>query len=311
MAIKVIELDGRKWGDNATGGSVVRRFRITGLAVGFTPAWNYDGLPKVGDKHPSLSGFVVTSRDFEEGKGKDKETVTVTVNYSPETSEASGTEPGAAVCQVDEWGWDNSTDEKELTAGVDGTPVLNSAGDPFESVPSVPVPAPVFTKVMKFKERQSGAMGYNCKVNQAAVTIGDMACPAATLLCTVAEKRLIGDPVWKYQYTVQLKFKSNPVKLGGDNAATDIGWDVAITDAGIRAKTPTGEGEKVMLIRVPDPETRTPCLVTSPALLDGNGHVRSETANDEIFNFRFQAHERASFPDWFYSEPTFTEEGLT
>ena len=86
MAVVVKELDGRKWGDNATGGSIVRRFLITGLAVGFSPAWNYTGLPKVGDSHPSLKGYVVTSRDFEEGKGKDKETITVTVNTSSTSS---------------------------------------------------------------------------------------------------------------------------------------------------------------------------------------------------------------------------------
>lgn len=311
MAVEVKELDGRKWGDNATGGSAVRRFLIKGLAVGFTPAWNYTGLPKVGDAHPSMDGFIVASRDFEEGKGKDKETVTVTVNYSPKTSETSGTGSDAVTCQVDEWGWDNSTDEKELTEGVDGTPVLNSAGDPFESVPNVQVPAPIFTKVMKFKARQSGAMAYNCKVNGSAVTIGGMSCPIATLLCTVAEKRMIGDPVWKYQYTIQLKFKSNPVKVGGDGTATDIGWDVAITDAGMRAKTSVGDGEEIRLIRRIDKETGKLCTVTSPALLNGNGYVRSETANDEIYNFRFKAHERASFPNWFYSEPTLVEEGLT
>ena len=311
MAVEVKELDGRKWGDNANGGSVVRRFLITGLAVGFTPAWNYTGLPKVGDAHPSLSGYFVASRDFEEGKGKDKQTVTVAVNYSPVTSESSGSGADAVSCQVEEWGWDGSTDEKELTEGVDGTPVLNSAGDPFESVPNIPVPAPVFTKVMKFKARQSGAMAFNCKVNSGAVTIGGMSCAIGTLLCTVAEKRLIGDADWKYQYTVQLKYKSNPVKVGGDGTATDIGWDVAITDAGMRAKTTVGDSEEIRLIRRVDSETGKLCTVTSPALLDGNGYARSDTDNSEIYNFRFQAHERASFPSWFYSEPTLAEEGLT
>lgn len=156
---------------------------------------------------------------------------------------------------------------------------------------------------MKFKQRQSGAMAFNCKVNSGAITIGGMSCAIGTLLCSVAEKRLIGDPVWKYQYTVQLKFKSNPVKIGGDGTATDIGWDVAITDAGMRAKTSVGDGEEIRLIRRIDKETGKMCTVTSPALLNGNGYVRSETANDEIYNFRFQAHERASFPSWFYSEP--------
>lgn len=311
MAVEVKELDGRKWSDTNDGGSVKRRFRITGLAVGFTPAWNYTGLPKIGDVHPALGDFVVASREFEEGQGKEKTTVIVTVNYSPVTTETSGTGEDARTIQVDEWGWDDGTDERELVADVDGTQVLNSAGDPFESVPKVMTPAPTFTKTMRFKARQSGWNGCNCKVNNAPVTIGGVTYAAGTLLCTVSEKRIIGDKDWKYSYTVHLKYKSNLVKIEGENTATDIGWDVAVLDAGMRALQTVGQEEKVALIRKVDPETGKMCVVTSPALLDGNGHARSETDNSEPYNFRFKAYERASIPSWFYSEPTLLEEGLT
>ena len=300
----VQEIDGRKWSDNANGGSVSRRFRIKGLAVGFSPAWNYTGLPKVGDAHPTLTGYECTTREFEEGKDKDKTTVIVTVNYAPVTTETSGSGQDQRICQVDDWGWDDGTDEVELTEGVDGTPVLNSAGDPFESVPTHSTPAPVFTKVMKFKQRQSGATGYMCKVNQGQITIGDMQCPAGTLLCTVAEKRIIGDENWKYQYTIHLKYKSNKVKINGD--AVDIGWDVAVVDAGMRE---LDDGGNKVLIRMKDKETGKMCNVTSAALLDGNGQKLSDSADP--VNFRFQAHERANFPGWFYSEPTRQEAGET
>lgn len=306
MAIEVKELDGRKWSDTTSGGSVKRRFRITGLAVGFTPAWNYTGLPKVGDAHPSLTGYYCTSRDFEEGEGKAKTTVVVTVNYEPKTTETSGEGAEAVSCQVDEWGWDDGTDEKELTSGVDGTPVLNSAGDPFESVPKVSAPAPVFTKVIKFKERQSGWQNVVCCVNDSEITVGGMKCPVGSLMCTVGEKRIIGDENWKYQYTVRLRYKSNTVKIAGEKTLTDIGWDVAITDAGMRELDDNGEKK---IIRAIDKETGTRCTVTSAALLDGQG---KKLANgEEPYNFRFQAYSRASFPNWFYSEPTLKEEGLT
>lgn len=311
MEVEVKELDGRKWSDTTSGGSVKRRFRITGLAVGFTPAWNYTGLPKVGDAHPSLTGFYCTSREFEEGEGKAKTTVVVTVNYEPRTIETSGEGAAAVSCQVDEWGWDDGTDERELVTDVDGTQVLNSAGDPFESVPKVMAPAPTFTKTMRFKTRQTGWNGCNCKVNNADVKIGGITFPAGTLLCTVAEKRIIGDNDWKFSYTVHLKYKSNVVRVTGDNVATEIGWDIAVLDAGMRAKQLVGEEEKVALIRKIDQETGKMCTVTSSALLDGNGYVRSETATDEPYNFRFKAYGRASFPAWFYSEPTLQQEGLT
>ena len=306
MAIEVKELDGRKWSDTTSGGSVKRRFRITGLAVGFTPAWNYTGLPKVGDAHPSLSGFYCTSREFEEGEGKAKTTVVVTVNYEPTTTETSGEGEEAVACQVDEWGWDDGTDEKELTSGVDGTPVLNSAGDPFESVPKVSAPAPVFTKVMKFKARQTGWNDVTCCVNSSQITVGGVTCPVGSLLCTVGEKRIIGDENWKYQYTVRLRYKSNKVKIAGANTLTDIGWDVAIVDTGAYVKDEDGNRT---LIEVMHPEKKTMVQVSSPVLLDGEGHKAEDGA--EPYIFRFQAYSRASFPNWFYSEPTLQEEGLT
>lgn len=311
MAVEVKELDGRKWSDTNDGGSVKRRFRITGLAVGFTPAWNYTGLPKIGDVHPALGDFVVASREFEEGQGKEKTTVIVTVNYSPVTTETSGTGEDARTIQVDEWGWDDGTDERELVTDVDGTQVLNSAGDPFDSVPKVMTPAPTFTKIMRFKARQTGWSGCNCKVNNAPVTIGGVTYAAGTLLCTVSEKRIIGDKDWKYSYSVHLKYKSNKVNIEGESTATEIGWDVAVLDAGMRALQTVGNEEKKVVIRVIDQEKGVPCVVTSPALLDGGGHVRSETDPSEPYNFRFKAYERVSIPSWFYSEPTLLEEGLT
>lgn len=262
-----------------------------GEAVSFT------GVPAIGTAHPNYPGLYVQSYDVQEGEGKDKQVLTVTVNYGPQTSEAGG--EGESDIAVDEWGWDDGTDEKELIEGVDGTPVLNSAGDPFESVPKVMAPAPVFTKVMKSKTRQAGWNAVTCCTNDATVTIGGLAFPAGSLLCTVCEKRLIGNAQWKYQYTVHLRFKSNYVKVAGASAMTDIGWDVAIVDAGMRELD--GESGEKKLIRVIDKETGKPCTVTSAALLDGNG---AKLADDgEPYNFRFQAYERATFPSWFYSEP--------
>lgn len=306
--VTVQEIDGRKWSDNANGGSVSRRFRIKGLAVGFSPAWTYTGLPNVGDAHPTLTGYKVATREFEEGQGKDKTTVTVTVNYAPETSETSGSGQDQRTCVVDDWGWNEGTDEKELTSGIDGTPVLNSAGDPFESAPTVSAPAPTFTKVMKFKSRQSGWGDVMCCVNQSAVTIGGISFPAGSLLCTVLEKRIIGSKDWKYQYTVNLKYKSNMVKLNGSDTLTDIGWDVAVSDSGMRELDENG---KKVLIKMKDKETGKMCNVTSPALLDGQGKKVGDDEDAEPYNFRFQAYARANFPSWFYSEPTAQEEGLT
>ena len=308
MAIQVKQKDGRKYQVDGSGITSLKRdyLVIQDAVMGADgEAETFSGVPAIGSAHPNYSGLYVQSYDVQEGMGKDKKVLTVTVNYGPKTTETSGEGSEAVTCQVDEWGWDDGMDEKELTEGVDGTPVINSAGDPFESVPKVSVPAPVFTKVMKFASRQSGWATAHCKVNSSAVTIGGQEYPIGSLLCTIAEKRIIGNVDWKYQYTVRLRYKSNKVKIEGANTVTDIGWDIAVTDAGMREIN--ASGDKV-LIRVKDKETGKMCNVTSATLLDGQGGKLEE--GDDPYNFRFQAYERASFPSWFYSEPSLAEEGL-
>ena len=139
-----------------------------------------------------------------------------------------------------------------------------------------------------------------CKVNDSSVTIGGKSFPIGSLLCTVAEKRIIGrSDNMKYQYTIRLRYKSNKVKIAGASTSTDIGWDVGIVDCGM--KEINASGDKV-LIRDIDPETKRPVVVTSAKLLDGNGRKLAD--GEDPYIFRFQAYERASFPGWFYSEPT-------
>lgn len=91
---------------------------------------------------------------------------------------------------------------------------MNSAGDPFDSVPTVESPTPVFTKVMKTKQLKSTWLSYNCKLNKNTVDAAGFECAPNTLLANVAVSRIFGDPTWKWRYTVQLRYKSNLSMLG-------------------------------------------------------------------------------------------------
>lgn len=306
MANTGILKDGRKWSVDSSGvKSLKRKYQVVLDAITGAngEGVSFAGVPAIGSAHPSYPGLFVESYDVEEGEGAAKNTLTVYANYAPRTTETSGSGSEAVTNQVESWGWDAGSEERELIDAVDGTAVLNSAGDVFDRVPTVSVPAPTFTKSMKFKQRQSGAMACDCKVNAAAVTIGGRTYPIGSLLCHVAEQRVIGDPNWKYRYNIQLKYRTNPVKLAGANAVTDIGWDVAITDAGMREK---GDDGKLKLIKSIDSETGKKCTVQSPELLNGQGKAvtRGAGANPKPYNIRFQAYERVSIPAWFYSEPT-------
>ena len=159
MADVIKQRAGRKYTVDSNGiSSLKKEFVVIQDAVMSADgeAVSFSGVPAIGSAHPNFPGLYVDSYDVQEGEGKYKQTLIVTVNYEPLTTETSGTGTDAQTVAVDEWGWDDGTDERELTSGVDGTPVLNSARDPFDSVPKISTPAPVFTKVMKFKVRQTG-----------------------------------------------------------------------------------------------------------------------------------------------------------
>ena len=312
MSTQVKQKAGRKYSVDSSGITTLKKdFIVIQDAVMSADGEvvSFSGVPAIGSAHPSYPGLFVQTYDVQEGEGKDKQTLIVTVNYGPQTTETSGTGQDAVTSIVTEWGWDDGADEKELVAGEDGTPVLNSAGDPFDTVPKVSTPAPVFTKVMKFKTRQTGWNTAVCTVNNSAVTIGGISFAAATLLCTITEKRLIGEAEWKYQYTVRLRYKTNLVKVAGSSSLTEIGWDVAIADAGMRELDTNG---KPQLIKQMDPEKKTLVTVTSAELLDGQGHkvTRTNGSSPTPYYFRFQAYARATWPSWLYSEPTLQEEGL-
>ena len=267
-------------------------------------------VPAIGTAHPNRPGYYVIGYDVTQPEGSAKSTLQVTCRYgvrSTATDTPSG--GGSSVTySITEWGWDDGTGEKELVSSVGNSPraVVNSAGDPFDSVPTVYTPAPTFTKVMRFPTRQSYS-SYLCKVNDTQLTIGGMTCAAGTLLCMVAERQLIGEAVMPYEYTIRLRYRSNKVLVGGSGSTpgqlTEIGWDAAIVDAGMREIDATTGKKK--LIQVISAETGEPATVTAPALLNGSGSALQGGSGSTVepVVLHFQAYERASFPSWFYAAP--------
>ena len=276
---------------------------ITAFSTGQT------AIPAINSVHPARPGMYVSKYRVTQPKDAAKHTLDVTVEYSATGASTDNTqddpeeEPVATDNQVLEWGWDDGTTTRELVQDINGEPVVNSARDPFDSAPEIETPAPTFTKVMKFASRRQYAQ-YLCTVNDAEITIGNMKCAPYTLLCSVSEKLNIGDAQWPYTYTIRLKYRTNKVKRGGDTQVGEIGWNVAVVDAGMREKDNTTG--KLKLIQVISQETGQPATVTAPELLDGTGRAVARSASGapaEPFNLVFAAYKPMSFPAWFYSEP--------
>lgn len=275
---------------------------ITAFASGTT------AIPAINSAHPARAGMYVARYKITQPRDEKKHTLDVTVEYAVRGFALDPLDPEEPTVltesQVLEWGWDDGTTTRELTTDVTGKAVVNSAGDPFDSVPEVEAPSPTFTKVMKFKTAQSFA-NYVCKVNQTAMQIGGWNCPAGTLLCTVAEKMNISEPEWPYTYTVRLRYRTN-MTSSGSASAEEIGWQVSVVDAGMRERDATTGDLKQ--IQVTSKETGSPVNVSSPALLDGEGHALDTSGGQTPYpvTIAFQAYETADFPSWFTSKPVLT-----
>ena len=305
--ITVRQKDGRRWSVNSGGIQTLRRryqIELPSNNLGAdAEAISFSGVPAIGSAHPSYPGLKVKSYDVEEGEGHEKKILTVYVNYDTEVNETVGEGQNAVTGAVEEYGWDDGMDERELITAVNGVALVNSAGDPFDSVPRISTPAPVFTKIIKFPSEQAGWASSFCTINSGSITVGGINCEKWTLLCTVSQKQIFGDPNYRYRYTIRLRYRSNLVKLYGSGNAQEIGWNVSITDAGMRQ---LGSDGKLVLIRQKDAETGKMCTITSPELLDGNGHAVDRSSGQTVvpYNGFFKAYNESSFPGWFYSEPS-------
>lgn len=319
---KIIPKDGTTYGVDESGAvDIVTRYQVvlsaplgndeilTSFSV--TSGGVTTAIPTIGTPHPARRGYYVSKYDVKQPEGSSKSTLDVTVHYSPINfnTDGSSSDPQDPEWEniVEQWGWDDGTSQRELVTAMDAskTPVLNSAKDPFDTVPQVETPAPTFTKVIRGPARRSGWFNYNCKVNDATVNIGGVSFPAGTLLCTIAETIDISNLNWPYKYSIRLRYRSNKALIAGETSnLTECGWDAVVTDAGMREiDSTTGE---LKLIQVVSSETGQAATVTSPELLNGSGQAVTRGSGSSTvapYNFRFQAYERATFPGWFYSQP--------
>lgn len=308
--VKTVAKAGKTYSANSNGAQGVKatyQVVLTApLAMDELPT-SFSGVPAIGSEHPSRPGLYVTGYEITQPDGEAKHTLNVEVSYAPSNFETqSDPQTGTESTQITEWGWDDGTTDVELlNDAITGDPVVNSAGDPFEEVPTHSIFTPTFTKVFKTSKRKDWN-NLSCVVNSANVTIGDLTFAPHTLLATVGEKILIGETVYPYEYTIHIRLRSQKVKIAQAQTPTEIGWDLAIVDAGMREMK---AGGVMQFIEVWSKETGQPTQVTTSELLNGHGEAMPRSASGtpaEPYVLRFAAYPEAAFPDWMVSEPTIT-----
>lgn len=302
-------LGNRRWSVDATGGitSLTRRYQIvrdtlpTGTADEEVTTWT--GLPALGSAHSTAHpGLYCVGYSFEEGTEGGKRVLYADVSYSQYTTEASEANRPPRGQAIESLGWKSGFVTRDMLKDAQtGKALLNTAGQPFDTVPQIEVPAPVFSKVVKTTARMDAWPGHVGKINSASITVGGVSCAAHALRCIQLDcERIWGDEFgFLYRYTVGLQLMQNKAVLEGGGSETDIGWDMAIVSAGTMELK---EGADVATpVKTVSAETGKEVFVTNPVLLDKDGKAMLERGATP-YAIRYQAYETTTFPEGFYSE---------
>lgn len=249
------------------------------------------GLPAKNAAHPSLSNLVVEGYSWRH-HGVRSKAWDCSVKYKRATSQsgASQGDPNVRVL-LEEWGFSGGGGDL-VSDAMTGRPVVNSAGDPFDSVPQRDEVYPCVRYGYKEKTFRPTRLFLNNCINQSAVTVlGITFAPHTCRLKVECHKNLDADDFpfeWTYTFegrdcwceTAQL------IDIAGgapstvyetDGTKSNIGWDVAILQCGFNYLQ---GNEKVKFTIMDDQGNVTqPSL---PQLLDTNGAPLSLTA-DGIF----------------------------
>lgn len=264
------------------------------------------GLPPIGaavsEDFPNL---IVRTYAIEEGEANEKRLLTIDVNCSlrdPQNWDVSQFPPRGQAIQ--ELSFTSGSVSRDLVQdAITGKLVLNSAGQPFDSVPQIDVPSPTFRKVLKVRSAQAWAQ-YQGKVNAAAITVGGISCAPHVVRCVQADRVKLWNDEFGFveQWTIGLQIMSNLAKIEG-GSAVEIGWDLAIVDQGTMQKN-DGSGSQqgdIVPIMVTSAETGKEIAVSQPVLLDGEGYAMLEPGATP-YAFRVAPYPETTFPTDFYSE---------
>ena len=297
-------LDGREWVVDKNGAQTLSCKYVvaleTPIANGSVPI-TFTGLPAIGSAHPSFAGLFAQGYKIREGTGSEKNRLEIDVEYAPVSSAGEPGDDGQGEddTYIEAIGWRSGSVSRDLAVDAeDGRAVLNTANQPFESVPQVDRPSPTFFKTFKTKSRHAGWINYVNKVNSGSVTIGGQSFAKDQVRCVmVDEERIFNDPAeYKYRYSISLQVMSNLVIIEDGESETECGWQVPIVSAGTiehnngykRITVPTDDGTEVP--------------VSAPVLLNEAGEY--DPTRTEPYTMLFVAYPRTTFPGMFYSEPS-------
>lgn len=246
--------------DVASGKNEVKDVYGIIMPTGVRPAAGSDGIPGYGDDHPDIEGLSVSHVSF----AKPDEISNVwraTVTYSPGSkNEHQGEdEKEPAVDRYTRLHIGTVTETRDLTEDAeDKSPVVNSAGDPFESVPQV---EHHFVEIQLTRNQNTHPAdiiaSLNGTVNATAIIVCGVHIEAKCGRISIEADRQFGNP---FPWSVTFRIVVNPDT-----------WAVTVLQNGYRYY-PGGSGvsDPVKFTSTTDDGRVVEC--STPQLLDENGY---------------------------------------
>ena len=250
------------------------------------------GLPAEGDEHPANADLTVAEfriAEHEPGVAWRRVSVIYTRGEEEEESGSGGTSSIGKLVALD---YPIYTQSGDLVCDqASGAPVLNSAGDMFDSVPSI---ESLFfgvhwTRRLSTWDKVKDQLALAGTVNSAAVTIYGVAFRKRTARLRITARNTLdgSSRPWELDVTVEPRhtfvdsscaFRPDSTMAAYDAVAGrgyDIGWDVAIVDAGYQyLDTSTTPATKIRFTVSDDAGNRSAPQV--PQLLTAEGRSNQD-----------------------------------
>ncbi len=231
------------------------------LANGVRPVTDGDnptvtGLPAYGAAHPEDDSLSVTNISFAQ-EGEHSHVWRATVTYSAGEDQDIGDDDEEDMARYTRLHFGTATESQELTVDADDdqVKVVNSAGDPFESVPQV---ERHFLEIQITRNQNNlPDMSLNGSVNSTALTVAGVSIDAKCGRIAIEADRNFGKG---YKYSVNFRITVNPAT-----------WALTVLQNGYRYY-PGGSGvsDPVKFTETTGDGRVVEC--STPQLLDENGY---------------------------------------
>jgi len=228
--------------------------------------------PYLGQPHPTAQGLYVEDIQVKQAK-ESPYFWKLSVKYSNEQTTAEGESPSETSPEFDpaviEWSTENFQIpiEKDTT----GQAIVNSAGDPFDPLPTKDEIRVVCTISYNSLSVPVEVLNFPNRVNGSAITIDGLSVPEGEAKCTGVRVGGLQQRNGEFYRNVQFSF-----------AIISGGWDLSILDQGFREREPR-TNDLVNIVNDGD-QSGDGAAITSPALLDGAGHkIDDPNPADAVF----------------------------